>query len=259
MKAETQGSMDSLLASGNPEEIRAGLELVKREIARVGAREARPQFEKITALFTIDPFDRPDLMPVLEEAISLTVGFGDWVIPHLLEKLDDGDLKAQMSISTVLGRLGAEAIPHLKAAHESADDERRAFLVYALGKIKSPRVVEVVDLAIAAARSQDMELRDTGTRAIGKLVESVELADLEEVARREFFAALWEKLAESNAGIRAKAVRSLGKMARYGFLAGEERSSLRVALLRILGRDEAFDWDRAYAVRREAEEALQHI
>src|SRR4030067_923627 len=31
------------------------------------------------------------------------------------------------------------------------------------------------------------------------------------------------------------------------------------AVLRILGRDEAHEWDRAYIVRREAEEALRHI
>jgi hypothetical protein len=32
-----------------------------------------------------------------------------------------------------------------------------------------------------------------------------------------------------------------------------------VTLKRILGEDEAFQWDRAYVVRKEAREALQYV
>jgi hypothetical protein len=58
--------------------------------------------------------------------------------------------------------------------------------------------------------------------------------------------------------VRAKAVRSLGKLARYGHLNGRERWELAAILRRILGKDERFEWDRAYVVRKEAQEALSY-
>ena len=54
-------------------------------------------------------------------------------------------------------------------------------------------------------------------------------------------------------------MRSLGKLARYGHLTVSECDQLMVALKRLLGEDEAFDWDRAYVVRKEAKEALQYV
>ncbi len=259
MRAETQRNIEWLLASEKPKEMREGLERVRQEIARVGADDARPYFEMVSSLFSIDTMDHPDLMPVLDEAIALLVGFGNWVIPYLIEKLDEGDIKAQMSIATALGRLGADGIVPLMNAYENAGSEKRAFILFALGKVKSPKIVMAMNLAIDAANDLDRELRDTGTRAIGKLLESIVPDDLDEEIRERVHVSLRENLAEPNPAIRAKSVRSLGKMARYGFLNEEERERLNGTLMRILGKDEAFDWDRAYAVRREAERALKFL
>jgi hypothetical protein len=54
-------------------------------------------------------------------------------------------------------------------------------------------------------------------------------------------------------------VRSLGKLARFSYLTPAQEQRVRLAVLRILGRDEAHEWDRAFIVRREAEEALRHL
>lgn len=47
-------------------------------------------------------------------------------------------------------------------------------------------------------------------------------------------------------------------MARFGFLTRLEREQLAAICHRLLGKDEMFDWDRAYVVRKEAEETLRH-
>jgi hypothetical protein len=51
----------------------------------------------------------------------------------------------------------------------------------------------------------------------------------------------------------------LGKMAKFGLLNAAERARLKGILQRILGTDEDYEWDRAYIVRREAEEAFQYV
>lgn len=260
MPEESQRDIESLLASTDPNKVRQGLELVRKEISRVGSSEAKPLFEMVSALFYIDPLDRPDLAPLLNEAISLVVGFGKWVIPFLIEKLDAGDLKVQMAIAQVLGRIGADAIEPLLDEYQSLDDPaHRAFILYALSKIKSPKIAQAARPVLEAAASSDLELRDTATRAIGKLAESIPPSGLPDDIRLAFVETLRRNLADPNPGIRAKAVRSLGKLARYGHLTAQERTQLKTTCDLILGKDDNYEWDRAYIVRRQAEEALQYV
>ncbi len=98
-----------------------------------------------------------------------------WIIPELLKHLDAGDIKAQLAISQVLGRIGKDAIKPLMDEYESSSDPMfRSFIIYTLGKIKSPNISEVGSLVIKAAHADNLELRDTATRAIGKIVESIQ-------------------------------------------------------------------------------------
>jgi hypothetical protein len=55
---------------------------------------------------------------------------------------------------------------------------------------------------------------------------------------------LFRALSDPQPAVRAKAVRSLGKLARFGYLDAAQQERVRVAVLRILGRDEAHEWDR---------------
>ena len=187
------------------------------------------------------------------------VGFGEWVIPKLLDTLEAGDIKAQLAISHALGRIGADAINPLVTEYQaSTDAARRMFILYALGKIKSPKILQAAPLALEAAQSPDLELRDTATRALGKFLESIPPADLSVELREVLIERLQTNLADPSPGIRAKAVRSFGKLARYGHLSATEREKLNALCRLILGVDEGFDWDRAYIVRREAKEALEY-
>ncbi|HPS77220.1 MAG TPA: hypothetical protein PLS53_03595 [Thermoanaerobaculaceae bacterium] len=261
MPEETNFTIRKLLASARLVDVRRGLVLVEREIARVGSAEARELFEVVSSLFYLDPLEQPSLAPIVDEAITLVVGFGHWVIPALVEKLDAGDFKAQFAVATALGRIGADAIEPLLGAYAraEADEERRVFILYALGKIKSPKVVAALPVVLSAAASPHAEARDTATRALGKLAESIEPAAVADEVRRAVISRLRENLADASSAIRAKAVRSLGKLAKFGHMTAGERAELRTLCERLLGTDEAYEWDRAYVVRREAEEALHYL
>jgi HEAT repeat protein len=260
MDKESFRKIEKLLASDKPGELRMGLQLVKSEISRVGSEDAKPLLEMVSSVFYIDPLDRPDLVPLLDEAITLVVGFGGWVIPILVKQLEAGDFKAQVAISHALGRIGADAIGPLMKEYEATTDlAQRAFILYALGKIKSPKIVEALNLVIEAAESDDGELRDTGTRAIGKLAESIPPEKMPQNTLQQLIKQLQVNLGNENSAIRAKAVRSFGKLAKHGHMSDAERRQLKTTLIHIVGRDEHFDWDRAYLVRKEAEEALDYV
>jgi PBS lyase HEAT-like repeat len=250
----------ALLASTEPDEILRGLALVRAQISMSEESGARRLFEMVFPLFYIDPLDLPGHLPVLEEAISVVAGLGDWVIPVLIQSLESGDVKAQMAIAQALGRMGSDAIQPLIAEYEGCPEPGcGAFVLYALGKIKSPAIAAAAPVALDAAGSPDQELRDSATRAIGKFAESVPAGSFQEELRADLVVVLQRNLADPSPGIRAKAVRSLGKLAKFGHLTANERDQLGVTLKRILGEDEAFEWDRAYVVRKEAKEARQYV
>ncbi len=259
MPEDSRRIIQALLASNNKEDLRQGLEMLKREIPGADVDEARELFEILSALFYLDPIERPDLAPLLDEALNLVAGFGRWAIPDLLEKFDGCDFKLQMVVANALGRIGADAIePMVQEFHRTFDSDRRVFITYALGKIKSPRIASAAPVVLEAARSSYMELRDTGTRSIGKIAESIPAGSLPEDLRRGLVEQLLKNIASESAGVRSKAIRSLGKLARFGHLSSEEKGDLKNRCERILGRDESFEWDNAYIVRREAEEALRY-
>ncbi len=260
MSKDPYETIQTLLESTQPEDLRRGLELARQEISRVGSSEAKPLFEMVSAIFYIDPLDHPELMPILDEAVSLVVGFGDWVIPILLENLEAGDLKAQLAIGHALGRIGADAIEPLIAEYQATTDlAHRMFVLYAMGKIKSPKIVQAARLTLEAADSPDLELRDTATRAIGKFIESIPPSELPEDLKQAIIEKLQDNLADPNAGIRAKALRSFGKLAKFGHLNAAEREKLGELCRLVLGVDGTFEWDRAYIVRKEAKEALRYV
>jgi HEAT repeat protein len=114
-------------------------------------------------------------------------------------------------------------------------------------------------VALEASASPDLELRDSATRALGKFAESILPSDLPAELRSAVLERLRANLADTSPGIRSKAVRSLGKLARYRHLTVQEREQLGITLRRLLGEDEHFDWDKAYVVRKEAKEALGYV
>jgi HEAT repeat protein len=260
MADDSYRTIRTLLASNSPEEIRKGLRLIAIEIAKFGSNEARPLFAMVTALFYIDVLDRPEFVPILDEAVSLTATFGAWVIPILIEDLDAGDIKSQWAVAHVLGRVGAPAIdPMLRAYAATSNITLRAFILYALGKIKSPEIVRAVQVALEAAESSDLELRDTATRTLGKMIESIPPAILSGELKQEMIECLAKNLSDSNVRVRSKAIRSLGKLGKYGHLTGSEREQFKIVCRRILGKDEKFEWDSAFILRKEAEEALAYF
>ncbi|MCP4570791.1 MAG: hypothetical protein GY838_00405 [bacterium] len=257
MKAE-HASLEALFRSSRPEDLRQALQAVRLEISRVGTQAARPLFELVSSLFYIDPLDRTDLAPVLDEAISLVMGFGDWVIPALVENLDTGDIKAQMASAEALGRIGADAIDPLTRKYRSSEDpDTHVFVLYGLGKIRSPQVSRAADLALAGARSPELELRDTATRTIGRFAEAIPVETLEAEILEGYYEVLRKNLADPNRGVKAKAMRSLGKLAGHGHLSADQKQTMQDIALNLLGEDDEFRWDRAYVVRKEAREALE--
>jgi len=257
MASEKFQEIKALLGSPEANNIRQGLLMIREELPSIDEESARSLFEMVSVLFHVDLFDHPDQVGVVDEAISLVADFGEEVIPYLLNDLDAGDMKAQLAIGHAIGRVGEPALEPLLESYKCEESEEcRIFLVYALGKIQSPQVLEAFEDVLKAAGSDNLELRDTAIRALGRFVEHIKPEDLPAAFKESMLKAVQANLADVSAGVRAKAIRSYGKLARYGHLDQGEKAKLRQTCELLLGIDDQYDWDRAYIVRKEAQEAL---
>lgn len=249
-----------MLRSEDKIQIQKGLEGLARHLRTLEGAAFEEGVQAVTGLFYVDPMDHPELIPVLDQAEHLLADLRQKVIPVLLRGLGDSDLKIHLHLASVLGKMGYAAVGPLLAAYaESRDDYGRVFILYALGKVKDPAVLDALPVLFAALDDEIPEVRDTAARAAGKLCEHVNPELIPGETRRELFDRLLARVSDRMAGVRSKAVRSLGKMARFGLLDEAQRDLLRRTLSRVLGEEASTDWDVAYIVRAEAEKARAYV
>lgn len=240
--------------------IRNGLEGLARRLPDLRDADFEEAVQAVIGLFYVDPADHPEMAPVLEQAEGILAEQGTRAFPAIFRSLQESDLKVHFHLAAALGRMGYDALEPLLAAYRQAQEPYlRIFALYALGKIRDARVIEALPVLFAALEDPNPELRDTAARAMGKVVEVTPPGSVPGRARAEMFVRLLARASDRFAGVRSKAIRSLGKMARFGLLQEEQRDLLSRLLSRALGEDDAENWDLAYIVRAEAEKARKYL
>jgi HEAT repeat protein len=260
MPVESLAAALRSLHGDDPVVVEEGVEFLRERIDALDGAELRSAVDGLCSLFYVDTGDRPDLQPLLDRAVEVLAGQGTRVVSQLLELMKGSDIKCHLYLARTLGAIGPPALPALRRAIAIEEDPySRSFALFAVGKVRDPGVREALSEVIGSLIHPDKEVRDSAARALGKIAEVVPAGLLSTERRDELFEALFRSLSDVQPPVRAKAVRSLGKMARTGYLAPGQVERLRAAALRLLGEDEAHEWDRAYIVRREAEEALRNL
>ena len=248
------------LNAGDAETVLAGLSELEDLMQNAEPEQFTQAVEAISGLFYIDPYDRPDLKPVVDRASEILAANRSRTLEFLVEKLTDADIKFGFNVARTLGLMGAAALGKLIQAFENTDDTAgRSFIVYAIGKIKDPVLVEAIPLLLQASGDSNREVRDSAVRTIGKLAEVVPAERVSPHELQHLVDALFRAAGDRAPAVRAKAVRSLGKMAGFGFLDEENKKALQERIRRILGLEDAFNWDLAYIVRKEAQFALEQL
>jgi len=259
MTVDSRAAALESLHSDRPEAVAEGLEYLGACLESLPDAELRGAVEEVCALFYVDTADRPDLQPLLDRAVAILARQGQRVIAPLLDLMRGSDIKSHLYLGRTLGTIGRAALPALRRVIATEDHYSRSFALFAVGKIHDPAVRDALPEVIGSLMHPDKEVRDSAARTLGKMAEALPAGELDPDRRTEIYEVLFRALADVQPPVRAKAVRSLGKLARFGYLDAAQLERVRLAVLRILGHDEAHEWDRAFIVRREAEETLRHL
>ena len=163
-----------------------------------------------------------------------------------------------MAIALALGRMGATAIEPLLEYNAVPGIRLPALRPLS----RWARLSRRTSSRPCPPRSKQQRRRPGSARHRHPRARQVRRVDPRGQPASDLAAAIVERLrtnlADKNPAIRAKAVRSMGKLARTGTCPPNKRRVVR-CLHRILGEDEAYEWDRAYVVRKEAREALEYV
>jgi len=196
---------------------------------------------------------------VVNHAVKTLSAAGERVIPHVLRLLGDSDYKVEFHYALIFGQIGSAAVAPLLQAYEIArDSTERSFVIYSLGKIKSPVLKEAIALVLSELGSPSKEVRDSAAKTMGKIVGNVSASDVSPQLRSQICAHLIAALRDTHSGVRAKACRSLGKVAKRGWLDRTEIDILSREIAHLLGKDSR-RWDDAFAVRKETAEVEQTL
>ncbi len=233
---------------------------LKARLGKLRPDEFRRTGEAICSLFYVDTSDRPDLEVAMERASDLLAAQGEKAVPLLLAQMQGSDIKSHLYLARTLGKIGKHAIRRLRDVLATAEDPyARAFALYAIGKMTCPEVLDAVPEVLGGLMHPDKEVRDSAARTLGKIARAVPKARVKTGMRREMFDALTRATRDAQAAVRAKAIRSLGKMAGAGLLTAEQRETVANAARAALGESAEYVWDSAFIVRQEAREALRAV
>jgi HEAT repeat protein len=252
--------IEQKLRSQDPHTILETLVELNRSIPKLDRDDRERLASAVSSLFYIDTVDMPEFTTVVDMAVKVVAGMGPDLIPYHLQEMQGTDFKALLCFARVLAALGTESINPIVEACEASDETHLLIgAVYALSKIRDESVLKGFPLIVGLCKNPAKELRDTAVRAVGKLVEHLPPSCFTSDQTEEAFEALMAATHDSSPGIRAKAMRGLGKMEGRGLLNAETRERTQERIRQVLGQHETYSWDTAYIVRREAEEALEHF
>jgi len=251
-------SINNGLRSNDKKEILDTCRLIPGNVSSMSPQELRSVTDALMSFFYHDDESLEDFREIAECASDSIATMGADTVEVLIEGLTDADLQANLFISETLAKIGAPAIAVLKVKFQSDPDPyTRAMALLALSKIDDPALLDVFSEVVSAMDHENGELRSMAVQAIGRIIGCVGGLCIAPDVARETFEKLVKKVADPHAGTRARAISGIGKLAENGYLDDDQVKQAVALLERVLGIDEKHSWDRAFIVRREAEETYK--
>lgn len=245
------------LASEDPEEVLAGVHSIAAESDRLDDSELSEVVSVLCSVFAADVTERPGMAEVIEVATAVLVGLGSKIVPTLLLAMQVADVHEILRYARVLGRIGKSAIdPIMRFYGTTSEPWVRGAALYAISKIQDQAIASLVPELCVALHDNHHGPRESAARALGKVVLRTPPEEVPQAHRDKMFDELMHHIPDTHPGVRARIVSCLGKMAKFGYLDDAQREQVRITMKSLLGQDEQFQWDRAFIVRREAQQAL---
>ena len=187
--------------------------------------------------------------------------FGPEMIPFLFNEILEADSESAVYFGTTLARNGRSGLEYIlpKLVDYQDRDDILINLIQVLSYFKIPEVANAVPAIMTAAQHSNHQITAMALYTVGRLTQKLQPSAFSEELRADLFDSVFRFLSNPQGLVRKNAARTLGKMLRKGLLSDENEKKVYKVFLAITGRDEHHNWDRAFIVRREAEDFLPYF
>ncbi len=192
---------------------------------------------------------------------KLIARFGPDMIPFLFKEILEADTESAVYFGKSLARNGVAGLEFIltKLDEHRMHDHDLINIMQVFSFFKVPEVAKAIPTLLKEAQHNNHQVTAMGLYSVGRLVQKLRPTIFSEELRSTIFDAVFRFLSHNQGLVRKNAARTLGKMLRKGLLSRENEQKLYKAFLAIAGRDEHHNWDRAFIVRREAEDFLPYF
>ncbi len=202
------------------------------------------------------------LMPKLAVTTGKRIAkFGPEMIPFLIDEVMEADGESAVYFGKALSRFGVRGLDYTLARLNDCKDQDHDLinLMQVLSYFKIPETANAIPTILAQAQHPNHQVTAMALYTVGRLTQKLQTSAFSESTRSAMFDHIFRFLSGVQGLVRKNAARTLGKMLRRGLLSHENEKKLYNAFLSITGRDEHHNWDRAFIVRREAEDFLPYF
>ncbi len=202
------------------------------------------------------------LMPKLAVRVEKRIAkFGPEMIPFLFDAVHGADSDSAVYFGKTLARNGQDGLAYIlpKLAEYQDRSHDLINLIQVLSYFKIPSAAEAIPIILRLAQHQNHQVTAMSLHAVGRLTQLLPATSFDEALRCNMFDSAFRFLSYAQVLVRKNAAHCLGKMLRKGLLSDAQEKKLCKAFLAITGKDENHNWDRAFIVRREAEDYLPYF
>lgn len=192
---------------------------------------------------------------------KLIARFGPDMIPFLFKEILEADTESAVYFGKSLARNGIVGLDFIlsKLDEHRVHDHDLINILQVFSFFKIPEVAKAIPSLLKESQHTNHQVTAMGLYTVGRLVQKHRPTNFSEELRTTIFDSVFRFLSHPQGLVRKNAARTLGKMLRKGLLSRENEQKLYKTFLAIAGRDEHHNWDRAFIVRREAEDFLPYF
>lgn len=200
----------------------------------------------------------PKLAVHIEKGI---VRFGPELIPFLVDEIIEADSESAVYFGQTLARHGNTGLQYLVSKVKDFQHQEHYLIniIQAFSYFRISEVINAIPDILLMAKSHNHQVTSMSLYTAGRLVQRLPQVSFNTEIKELMFDSVFYFLSNPQGLVRKNAARCLGKMMRKGLLSYENEKKLNKVFLAITGRDEKNNWDRAFIVRREAEEFLPYF
>ncbi len=233
-----------------------------KEIADLGAEEKLDLAKALSDVYAHAHHTGATLMPKLAVRTEKRIAkFGPEMIPFLFDEILEADSETAVYFGKTLAGNGVAGLTYILEKLPLYKDRGHDLIniMQALSHFKIPQAFQAVPTMLSTAQHSNHQIASIALYAIGRLAQRLPATAFGPELRVNMFDSIFRLLSNTQGLVRKNAARTLGKMLRKGLLGAEYEKKLYNAFMSITGRDEHHNWDRAFIVRREAEDFLPYF